>query len=438
MAAIMSGRVPPHNLEAETGILSAMLVDEESAVEAISKISADDFYRPLHRDIMLAAQSVFSAGGVVDLVSVAGELQRSKSEVPLSYLSGLTDVIPRKSLVAGYCDIITEQAQLRRTATLAAKIMEYCYGNEEMRFVADLFADEFFQIVAEKGTGARRAGEVVDEVIRDIAEIEKYGRPRGIETGFADLDRRWCGMAPGDLLIMAARPSMGKTALVMNIACNAALAGHKVLVFSLEMQDKALIRRVITSASRVSDNVIRRGLISEQQWPGITRAAGQIKQMPLWIDHTSGLSITELTARAKMAALRTGVDFVVVDYLQLMQAKAENRTQEISAISRGLKGLAKDLNIPVLALSQLNRGLEGRTNKRPIMSDLRESGAIEQDADIITFIYRDEVYNPSPDNPEAGVAEIITAKQRNGPIGTDRLLFQGEYSSFLNFQREAA
>lgn len=436
MAAGIKGKIPPHSIEAESGILAAMLTSEEAAVEAISKVSFDDFYHPGNRQIMQAACSVFTAGGAVDLVSVAGELQKVKSDVSLSYLSNLTDAIPRKGLVHGYCKMVTEKAQLRKTAALASRMLEYCYDNEEMKFVADIFSDEFFRIVADRGAGARAASEVVDEVLSDIAEIEKYGRPKGILTGFACLDRKWSGFSPGDLNILAARPSMGKTALAMNIATNAAIAGHKVLVFSLEMQDKALIHRTINSVSKIPNETIRRGMLTENQWPYITRAAGRIKQMPLWIDHTSGLSITELTARSKMAALRTGVDFIVVDYLQLMRAKAENRTQEISAISQGLKGLAKDLNIPVLALSQLNRGLENRPNKRPVMSDLRESGAIEQDADIIAFIYRDEVYNTSPDNPEIGIAEVITAKQRNGPIGTDRLLFQGEYSSFSSYQQE--
>jgi replicative DNA helicase len=430
--------IPPHSQEAEQAILGAMLIDHESAAIAINGVAPTDFYRSEHQAIMASAAKLFESGRNIDLITVAKALQEDGKDklVSMAYLSELTDTVPLRAQVAAYCGIVKESAQSRRVIDLSRSVMEMCFQGKPIQWIAEDFGKGFFDIVADKTKAARSMADIVPEVIAEITEVQRTGVQKGIGTGFYDLDRRWNGMGRSDLIIMAARPSMGKTCLAVNIGCNVAMKGGKVLMFSLEMADRQLVKRIISSFSRVSSDMIRTGNIPDEWMQRIIDAGNKMMKLPFRIDQTPGLSITELQARAKMESMKNGLDFVIVDYLQLMSAKAGSREQEVSAISRGLKHLAKELDIPVMALSQLNRSLEARTDKRPIMADLRESGAIEQDADIITFIYRDEVYNDTPDNPSRGVPEIITRKQRNGPVGTDKVLFRPEINLFDNLTQE--
>lgn len=425
--------IPPHNDEAEKNILGSMLLSQEAAAIAISQISPDHFYTPANAAVMEAAVELFRKGESVDLVTVANWITEHKREnmVGISYLSSLTDTIPSVAGISGKCKIVKEKAKSRSLIELASNAVGRCFASEPIDEVVSDFGAGFFQVAAE-GREAAKIGDVMPDILEKIAETQRSGNIGGLSTGFEALDKRLNGLSRTDLIILAARPSMGKTCLAVNIAENIAERGHKIMVFSLEMGREQLGKRMLSSLSLVSSEAIRKGHIHDDQWGQLTRAAGKISAMNMVIDDTPGLSITELTARAKVEHLRGEISLVVVDYLQLMTAKAGNREQEISAISRGLKGLAKSMNVPVLALSQLNRSLESRADKRPMLSDLRESGAIEQDADIIMFIYRDEQYNP--ESPAKGFAEIITAKQRNGATGVDKLIFRGEYSRFENHE----
>ena len=426
---------PPHNLEAEQRILGMMMQRHESVAQAVTVLSSGEFYKPAHSEIFDSCCRLFMAGESVDIVTVANDLQSVGKVELLPYLAGLTDMIPFAGIIDRYAPIVKEKAVARNTIALAAKMMERCYRDEPMKCIAEDFGKEFFDIVADKTKGARGIAAIVNEVQAEIKDVHENGVQLGMPTGYFDLDDRWNGMQRGDMIVLAARPSMGKTALAMNIATNCASAGHKVLVFSLEMKDRGLVQRIISSVSHVSGNAIRKGNLPDSQFDHVMRSGDKVAKLPMMIDETSGLNIIELIARAKMVALKSGVNLIVIDYIQLMCAKAENRTQEVSAISRGLKGLAKELNIPVIALSQLSRGVESRTDKRPMLSDLRESGAIEQDADVIAFIYRDDYYNKDPENPHKGISEIITAKQRNGPTGVDKMVFQGEFSQFSSMTK---
>lgn len=429
-------KTPPHSLEAETTLLGTILQNQDAAAVAMSRIRAEHLYDPRHQVIMLAACELFQRNEAVNLVTVATWLtEHQRADVNLSYLAGLTDCIPHLSHVEGYCRIIKDMHKKRGMILLAQKSQERCYSQEPVEEVFNEFGTGFFALSADTAKEARKIGDILPEVAKEIKARQDGAFTGGIMTGFVDIDRRWNGMPRKELIVIAARPSMGKTALAMNIAENVCRSGDKVMVFSLEMGRESLAMRMLSGMARVSGDTIKKGCTSESDWVKLSRAMGRLTEMNLVVDDSSGLSIVELCSRAKVENIKGDIGLVIVDYLQLLSAKAENRTNEISVISRSLKGLAKDLNCPVIALSQLNRSLEQRANKRPIMSDLREGGSIEQDADIILFLYRDEVYNNSPDNPLKGVAEAITAKQRNGPIGKDELMFIGEYCRFENAAR---
>lgn len=426
-------KILPQALEAEAELLGGCLFSSEIIAGAITEVAAEDFYKPAHREIFRIISSLFQAGEVVDLVTVGNAIREKKVTVDLSYLSSLTDVIPSKHKTSQYCQIITDKSNKRKTIELAANAQHACYQDVPLAEIREQLGQGLLEISGKKTKRARPVGHVVYDVFDEINDTYKNGRPQGLKTGFTDIDKRLGGLMDSDLVVLAARPSMGKTALALNIAENVAQEGNKVLVFSLEMSENALVKRSVSSLGRVDNTRIRNGNLQDSDLSKITRAVGLIESLPIVIDDTSGISITELQARAKMVAAQGDVKLIIVDYLQLLSARAENRTNEIMKISMGLKQVAKDLGVPVLVLSQLNRNLENRTDKRPQLSDLRESGAIEQDADVIMFIYRDEVYNKDESNPNKGLAEVITAKQRNGPTGVDKLVFIGECTRFENY-----
>jgi len=322
---------------------------------------------------------------------------------------------------------------------LASSMLEECFAGQPVRDLMDLFSSGITALDGVERGKPDTLAEITPRVMAKIEDISLHGASYGISTGFVDLDRRLSGLAKQDLIIIAARPGMGKTVLAVDVALNVAKQNKNVLIFSLEMSKEQLCTRMLSSKAQVSGDAIRSGYLNDATFPKMYRAKGMLDGLPVTIIDNPGLSITEIRSYAKMQHMKRPVDLVVVDYMQLSNAavgKGGNREREISMISSGLKGLAKELDIPVIGLSQLNRGLEARSDKRPMLSDLRESGAIEQDADVVLFIYRDEVYNPGPDNPLAGLAEIIVAKQRNGPTGKVKLAFQGEFSSFQSYTQE--
>ncbi len=429
--------IPPNSIEAEQSVLGAMLLENEAALHCINELSPECFYQPKHAAIFTSCVELFTTGTAIDMITVSRHILGSKAAmgIELSYLAKICENAGIRSTLHAHVQILKETAKMREIITLNNRIMDMCYKQKPIDWITDDFGHGFFGIVEEKTKGAVAVGDAAKEAFADIKKTHEEGILPGVMTGFSDLDRRVNGYQPADLIILAARPAMGKTALAIDIAANVASRGIPVMVFSLEMSAKSLGARLISRRSQVSGDSLRKGIATPTQMGHARAAVDHIAKMPIWIDETGGLKITELVARAKMLMLKHNFGIVIVDYLQLLAAKAENRTNEIGTISRMLKQLAKDLKVPVLALSQLNRGVESRDDKRPRLSDLRESGAIEQDADVIHFIYRDEVYNQSHDNPNRGIADIITAKQRNGPTGNDKLLFRGEFSRFYNYER---
>lgn len=435
-------KVPPHSLEAEQAVLGGLMLDSSKWDLVAESCAAADFYRHEHRLIFTAIERLAGEGDTLDVVTLAEWLERSgdlEAAGGLSYLGDLVEQTPGASNVKAYASIVRERAVVRRLIEVSGGIADSAY-NPKGRTSAELLDEaerNVFQIAeshAREGSGPISINPILTKTIARIEELfETEGSLTGLTTGFRDLDEMTSGFQPSDLIIVAGRPSMGKTAFSMNLVENALLhTGKPVLVFSMEMPADALIMRMLSSVGRIDQTRIRRGNLQEDDWPRLTSAVSLLKDKPLYIDDTAALSPTDLRSRARRVARECGgqLGMVMVDYLQLMRVpgSTEGRTAEISEISRSLKGLAKELDCPVVALSQLNRSLEQRPNKRPVNSDLRESGAIEQDADVIMFIYRDEVYNE--DTPDKGIAEIIIGKQRNGPIGSIRLAFLGNLTKF--------
>jgi replicative DNA helicase len=437
---------PPHSVEAEQAVLGGLLLDP-TAWDSVADVLRDtDFYRPDHRVIYGAIGQLAAQNSPCDAVTVSEHLERAGKLADaggLSYLGALARDTPSAANVRAYADIVRERSLLRQLLTAGREISESVFNNEgeTARELLEVAEGKVFAI-AEQGMRGQREGAVSIQTLMPglIDQIDEWhanpGGLRGLPTGFDEFDRKTGGLRPGDLVIVAGRPSMGKTTFAINMAEYAALKSDvkaSVAVFSMEMPAEQLMTRMLASIGRVSLGHIRSGQISDDDWPRITGAAGQLSEARIFIDETPGLSPTDLRARARRVAREHGLSLVVVDYLQLMQVPGnkENRATEISEISRGLKALAKELRVPVIALSQLNRGVEQRTDKKPVMSDLRESGAIEQDADMILLIYREEVYDKN--TTKKGIAEIDLAKHRNGEIGTFLLTFQGQYSRFVNY-----
>jgi replicative DNA helicase len=444
--AMAAMKLPPHSLEAEQAVLGGLLLENGAWDRIADQVSESDFYRQDHRQLLKAITRLISEGKPADVVTVAELLQSLgvlENVGGLPYLVSLTSNTPSAANIRRYAEIVRERAVLRNLVETATNIADSAYAPAG-RSAGQLLDEAEAKIlkIAESGNRSNQGFQEIQPLLKNAVERidELYHRDNpsevtGIPTGYTDIDRMTSGMQPGELIIVAGRPSMGKTAFSLNIAEHVALdAGLPVAVFSMEMGAQQLVMRMIGSVGRLDQHKLRTGQLKDDDWQRLTYALGKLNEAPFYIDETPALTALELRARARRLMRQCGgkLGLVVVDYLQLMSAtgQGENRATEISEISRSLKALAKELNCPVVALSQLNRSLEQRPNKRPVMSDLRESGAIEQDADVIMFIYRDEVYNP--ESQDKGKAEIIIGKQRNGPIGMVPLAFIGENTRFEN------
>jgi len=446
--AIAHLRVPPHSIEAEQSVLGGLLLDNAAFDKIADIISEGDFYRDEHRRIFRHISKLLERAKPADAVTVAESLDlagEGSETGGLAYLGELAVNTPSASNIRRYAEIVRERAILRQLVTAGDEIAGSAFnplGRDPKQLLDEAEAKVF--AIAESGfrhqSGFQHINPLLTQVVERIQELHDRDNPSditGVPTGYHDLDARTSGLQPGDLLIVAGRPSMGKTSFALNMGEHVAIeVGLPVAVFSMEMGGAQLAMRMLSSVGRLDAHRVRTGRLNDDEWSRLSFALGKMHEAPLYIDETPALNPIDLRARARRLHRQCGkLGLIIIDYLQLMssasQGGGENRATEISEISRSLKGLAKELSVPVIALSQLNRSLEQRPNKRPVMSDLRESGAIEQDADVIMFIYRDEVYNP--DTPDKGSAEIIIGKQRNGPIGTVRLTFMGEYTRFENF-----
>lgn len=439
----MEEKVPPQSIDAEQAVLGALFIDREALSRVARVLKPDDFYLDAHRKIYEAILALDEEGQPVDLLTVTNYLREKRLLERVggaTYVASLANLVPTAANVEHYARIVEEKAILRALIEVAERIAGLGY---EEAYQVDRLMDEAERMILEL-TARKSAGvlasirEILEEILRYIEErYRNRGRISGVATGFADLDKLLCGLQPGDLIIIAGRPAMGKTSLGLTIAHQVALQYRiPVAVFSLEMSRLQLVQRMLCAEAMVDQQKVRSGYLAEEDWSRLTKAATRLARAPLFIDDTPVLSPRELRAKARRLQQEVGLGLIVVDYLQLMQAnrRAENRQQEIAEISRSLKSIAKDLNVPVLALAQLSRQVEQRADKRPSLADLRESGALEQDADVVMFIYRDEYYRPETE--KRGIAEIIVAKQRNGPTGLVELAFIKEFTRFMNLGRE--
>ena len=443
---IESLRVPPHSIEAEQSVLGGLLLDNAAWDKIADMVSADDFYRFDHRLIFQHIVKLINASRPADVITVFDSLTsaaKAEDAGGITYLNALAQNTPSAANIRRYAEIVRDRGVLRKLITVSDEITSAAFNpqGKEVKQMLDEAESKIFSIAEEGARGSQGFQEIqplLTQVVERIDEL--YNRDNqnditGVPTGFVDLDRMTSGLQPGDLIIVAGRPSMGKTAFSVNIGETVAVeSGLPVAIFSMEMGGTQLAMRMLGSVGRLDQHRLKTGRLNDEDWPRLTHAIQKMNDAQIYIDETPALNSIELRARSRRLSRTCGkLGLIIVDYLQLMSANSpgENRATEISEISRNLKGLAKELNCPVVALSQLNRSLEQRTDKRPVMSDLRESGAIEQDADLILFIYRDEVYNP--DSPDKGTAEIIISKQRNGPIGKVRMTFIGQYTKFENY-----
>ncbi|WP_281559445.1 replicative DNA helicase [Thalassomonas sp. RHCl1] len=439
-------KVPPHSLEAEQSVIGGLLLDNDTWDRVSERVVAPDFYSRAHRVIFESIGALIELGEPVDLITLSESLendQKLEDAGGFVYLAEMMKNTPSAANITAYAEIVRERAVTREMISVANEIAEAGYDTQG-RTSADLldFAEtKVFKIAEQRANKSEGPENITSVLEKTVDRIEKlYQQPHdgvtGVSTGFADLDKMTAGMQPSDLIIVAARPSMGKTTFAMNLAENAAMMQDKpALIFSLEMPSEQLMMRMLASLGRIDQTKIRTGQLDDEDWARLSSTMGlMMEQGKMYIDDAAGLTPTDVRSRARRIARdHGGLSMIMIDYLQLMRvpALADNRTLEISEISRSLKALAKELEVPVIALSQLNRSLEQRADKRPVNSDLRESGAIEQDADLIMFIYRDEVYHD--DSEFKGMAEIIIGKQRNGPIGRVPLTFQGQFSRFDNY-----
>ncbi|MBC7002558.1 replicative DNA helicase [Photobacterium sp. BZF1] len=439
-------KMAPHSLEAEQSVLGGLMLDNEKWDVVAEKVVAKDFYSRPHRIVFEGAAALLEAGQPLDLITLSEHLERADQLEDVggfAYLAELAKNTPSAANILAYAEIVRERALIRDMISVANEIADAGYDPQgrDSEELLDMAESKVFAI-AEQRTSENEGPQNVDTILEKTLErIELlYQTPQdgvtGVSTGFTDLNKKTAGLQGSDLIIVAARPSMGKTTFAMNLCENAAMEQEKpVLIFSLEMPSEQIMMRMLASLSRVDQTKIRTGQLDDEDWARISSTMGILMEKKnMYIDDSSGLTPTEVRSRARRIARdHGGLSLIMIDYLQLMRVPGlqDNRTLEIAEISRSLKALAKELNVPVVALSQLNRSLEQRADKRPVNSDLRESGAIEQDADLIMFIYRDEVYHE--DSALKGIAEIILGKQRNGPIGTVRLTFQGQFSRFDNY-----
>lgn len=438
-------RVMPHSVEAEQSVVGAMLMDKDAIMTASEIVSGADFYQTAYGVIFDSMVELFNEGKPVDLVTLQVRLREKDVPAEISSLEFVRDLItavPTSANIKYYAQIVADKAMMRRLIKLNEEIENICYaGKEPLEAVLEKTEKSVFELLQRRSSGDYVP--IRQVVLNALERIEKASKSKGtvtgIPTGFIDLDYKLSGLQPSDLVLVAARPSMGKTAFVLNIAQYVAFKKNKcVAIFSLEMSKEQLVNRLFSLESQVDAQALRTGNMKDSDWEKLIEGAGIIGQSKLIIDDTPGISISELRSKCRKYKLEHGLDIIIIDYLQLMTGSvgrsSESRQQEISEISRSLKGLARELNVPVVALSQLSRAVESRPDKRPMLSDLRESGAIEQDADVVMFIYRDEYYHK--DSEFKKQAEIIIAKQRNGPVGTVHLAWLGEYTKFANLSRQ--
>ena len=436
-------RVPPHSIEAEQSVVGAMLMDRDAITVAAEIICGDDFYQKAYGVIFDSVVELFNEGKPVDLITLQNRLREKAVPEEISSLEFVRDLVtavPTSANVKYYAEIVSEKATLRRLIKMNEAIADECYqGQEPLEAILERTEKQVFELVQNRG-GNGEYVPIKQVVLNALEKIEKASKSKGtvtgIPTGFIDLDYKTSGLQPSDLILVAARPSMGKTAFVLNIAQYVAF--HKNMctaIFSLEMSKEQLVNRLFSLESRVDAQALRTGNLSDADWEKLVEGAGIIGDSELIIDDTPGISISEMRSKCRKYKLEHDLKLIIIDYLQLMSGSGrstDSRQQEISDISRSLKALARELNVPVVALSQLSRAVEQRPDHRPMLSDLRESGAIEQDADVVMFIYRDDYYNK--DTELKGISEIIIAKQRNGPIGTVNLAWLPEYTKFANLE----
>ena len=434
-------RVLPHSIEAEQAVIGAMLMDKEAILTSSEIVSGDDFYQTAYGVIFEAIVEIYNEGKPVDLITLQSRLK--EKDVPaeissLEFVRDLVSVVPTSANVKYYAEIVSEKAMLRRLIKLNEEIENMCYlGKESMEAVLETTEKKVFELVQKRNTGdfVPIKQVVLNALDKIEAASKNAGSVTGIPTGFLDLDYKTAGLQPSDLILIAARPSMGKTAFVLNIAQHVAFKANKsVAIFSLEMSKEQLVNRLFALEAQVDAQSLRTGNLKDSDWEKLIESAGIIGKSKLMIDDTPGISISELRSKCRKMKLEHGLDLIIIDYLQLMTARvgsrSESRQQEISEISRALKGVARELNVPVVALSQLSRAVEQRPDHRPMMSDLRESGAIEQDADVVMFIYRDDYYNKNSE--EQNVAEVIVAKNRHGEVGTVKLQWLPQFTTFAD------
>lgn len=441
--SIFPERVPPQNIEAEQSVLGAMMLERDAVFKAEQIVKAEDFYRQAHSEIFQVIVDLTNRNEPVDIITVTEELRQKdilEKIGGIAYVTSLVNAVPTAANVETYARIVADKALLRQLIGISTRIASRGYeGTDEVQSLIDE-AERMILELSQKQTS--RGFMPIKEILVDAFEKLEHllafkGEITGVTTGFADLDRLTSGWQPSDLIILASRPSMGKTSLGLNFAVNAAVRQKvPVAIFSLEMSKEQLIQRMLSSEAMVNQQRLRTGNLQEADWNRLVAAAGPLSEAPIFIDDTPGITVNEIRSLVRRLKAEHGLGLIVIDYLQLMQGhkRFDNRQQEIAQISRSLKGLAREMAVPVIALSQLNRGVEQRQDKKPMMSDLFESGAIEADADMVAFIYRDEYYNP--DSEKKGIAEIIIAKHRNGPVGTIELGFLKEFTRFVNLSRE--
>jgi replicative DNA helicase len=433
-------RLIPQNKEAEQYVLGAILIENQSFIKTYGLISENDFYFEPHRKIFSAMVELFEQGQPIDLLTLPEKLRKQgqlDEAGGVGYIASLVEMVPTAANMKYYAQIVKEKSILRNLISASTDIITDCYeDSDDIDELLDKAEKRIFEISERRILpGFVPIHQVLKESFDTLETLfQRQELVTGVATGFREFDSRTAGLQPSDLIIVAGRPSMGKTAFCLNIAQYVATVGQKpVAIFSLEMSRQQLVIRLLCSEARVNSTKVRTGFLDKEEWPRLTRAAGIISEAPIYIDDTPALSILDIRARARRLKAEQGLNLVIIDYLQLIKGRGrqENRQQEISEITRSLKSLAKELNAPVIAISQLSRAVEQRSDRRPQLSDLRESGSIEQDGDLIVFLYRDEVYNEN--SPDKGTAELIIGKQRNGPIGSVKLTFIKEYTRFENY-----
>ena len=439
----MEQRIPPQNVEAEQAVLGAMLLSHDAVIVAMEKLQSQDFYRDVHRIIFEAMEHLHRENKEIDVITLPDELKRMKKldDVGgLEYVLNLPNLVGSAANIEYYANIVAEKALARNLISTCTELTTEAYdGQKETEALLDDAERRILQLSDTKNRGNfASVGAVVEVTLDKITKLyENKAGLTGLPTGFRDLDRMTSGLQPSDLILVAARPSMGKTAFTLNIAQNVGVRQHKtVAFFSLEMSQEQLVQRLLCQIAHIDSQKLRTGqLNSDEEWTRLTDACDKLYESPIYIDDTPGISVAEMRSKARRLKSEHGLDLIIVDYLQLMQGRnAESRQQEISEISRSLKALARELKVPLIALSQLSRSVESRQDKRPMLSDLRESGALEQDADIVSFLYREDYYDKETENQH--ITEVILAKHRNGPVGSVKLYFKNEFTLFLNLDTQ--